>query len=617
MSESGPSHDQPFNQAPTAAEAQQCISIGSFDKARELCQQALAAQPELGWPHNFLALIAAMFGDMAAAVSHAKLASERNPEDAGLLVNLARAYAGLGNPTEAFACLAQAIALSPQWPEPLLLRAELEADAGLNAASASTCREAMELFPDNVDCKFILAEALTCLQQTKEAISLMEQVRRARPTSLLDATRAISYWNYLTPAGPTPGEPLAASHLFPDPKLAFDAHRSLAQMLARFHQPAWKPLPRTKSGVQLKDRKLRVGIISPDLRDHSVAFFIEPFFTHYNRESIELFAYSASVKSDRVTDRLKAHADHWRSLADRTRQKLGEAVAADQLDVLIELAGLFRGQVLDIARCQLAPAVCTYLGYPNTTGLKAIGFRIVDSITDPAGAAEAFATERLIHLDPCFVCFQPPESSPPVAPPPCLENGYITFGSFNNVRKLNDPLIALWSMLLQQLPGAKLLLKAAGLGEAAYTDGLLAKFEARGVSRDRIELRDYIADADGHLGAYRSLDIALDPAPYNGTTTTCEAAWMGVPTVTLAGNSHVSRVGASLMRAIGDEHLVANTIDEYVAIASKLASDPASLAAHRQTTRQRVNGSVLCDAPGFCSRFEAALRHAATLSGVN
>src|SRR5690606_27108078 len=252
-----------------------------------------------------------------------------------------------------------------------------------------------------------------------------------------------------------------------------------------------------------------------------------------------------------------------------------------------------------------APIQASLIGYPNTTGVAAIDYRFTDTFADPPGADDRHA-ERLIRLDPCFLCYDPPRDAPDPAHEP---NGdTITFASFNAAMKINDPLIALWSRLLAEVPAARLLLKAFDFRDAALRDAIRARFAAAGADPARIEILPPIADSGGHLALYRRVDIALDTFPYHGTTTTCEALYMGVPVVTLAGRTHAARVGVSLLNAVGLPDLIANTPDDYIATARGLAADPARRASLRETLRQRVLDSPLCDGPAYAARFTDALR---------
>ena len=249
----------------------------------------------------------------------------------------------------------------------------------------------------------------------------------------------------------------------------------------------------------------------------------------------------------------------------------------------------------------------TWLGYPNTTGLPAVDWRMVDAITDPPGA-EALAVERLCRLHHGFLCYTPSPKAPEVAPPPLLARGSVTFGSFNNAAKLSPATLACWAELLRALPDARLLLSTRTLSDPIARRRLHRRFRELGVPSERIELRPGIPDVTGHLASYSEVDIALDPFPYNGTTTSCESLWMGLPLITLLGDRHSARVGASILHRLDLGELVAGTAEAYVAKAVELAGDPARLADLRAGMRQRMRASPLMDGPGFARDVEAAYR---------
>jgi predicted O-linked N-acetylglucosamine transferase (SPINDLY family) len=252
----------------------------------------------------------------------------------------------------------------------------------------------------------------------------------------------------------------------------------------------------------------------------------------------------------------------------------------------------------------------TYLGYPNTTGLRTMDARLVDAITDPPGF-EALATERLVRLSPCFVCFAPTQAARRVPPRgPSEPHAAIAFGSFNTLRKLTPRLLGSWCEILERVPGSRLLLKNAGVGSSGVGKLVLAEVARLGIDPARVELIGRIPDESDHYRAYHRLDIALDTVPYNGTTTTCDALWMGVPVVTMLGDRHASRVSASILNAAGANDLVARDMPGYVDLAVALAGDAARRNAFHVTLRERLDTGVLCDARGFAIDFERALRSA-------
>jgi predicted O-linked N-acetylglucosamine transferase (SPINDLY family) len=255
-----------------------------------------------------------------------------------------------------------------------------------------------------------------------------------------------------------------------------------------------------------------------------------------------------------------------------------------------------------------APVQVTWIGYPNTTGLRAIDYRFTDRIADPPGTTEHFHAETLVRLPECFLCYAPPAEAPDLAAPPALETRAVTFGSFNTVAKVTDGMIALWARLLAELPQSRLVLKSLGFRSRSVRDALSQRFAVHGISAQRLQILEPVGSFAGHLARYAEIDIALDTFPYNGATTTCEALWMGVPVVSLAGATHRSRVGASLLHCVGLAELVAATAEDYVAKAVQLATHSARLRALRSELRQRVSRSPLVDGERYTRSVEAAYR---------
>ncbi len=356
------------------------------------------------------------------------------------------------------------------------------------------------------------------------------------------------------------------------------------------------------------ERRLRIGYVSGDFRHHSVAFFFGPLLDAHDRAGVEVFLYSNDARADAMTAQIKARADHWVPIHQWSDELAAARIREDAIDILVDLSGhTSHNRIMLFAR-KPAPIAVTWLGYPNTTGLPTIDYRLTDPVADPPGDADALHSERLVRLASGFLCYRAPDDAGPVAPLPARAVGHVTFGSFNNVAKLSPATIALWARLLGEVPGARLLLKASQFKDRGTRERVAAAFAAAGVAADRMDILPPQAATAAHLATYAQVDIALDPLPYNGTATTCEALWMGVPVVTLRGNRHAARVGASILGAVGLERLIAATPDAYVATAAELARDLTGLAALRADLRERMRASPLSDAAGFARTVEAAYR---------
>lgn len=352
-------------------------------------------------------------------------------------------------------------------------------------------------------------------------------------------------------------------------------------------------------------RRLRIGYLSPDFHNHVVMRFVEPILAGHDRKRFEISCYHANSKKDEFTARLRTLAEHWVDAEDLSDAELAGRIRADRIDLLVDLAGHTAGNRVTMLAMKPAPVQATYLGYPNTIGLGAVDFRITDAFADPPGDADRFSIDRLVRLPNTYFCYRPEPASPEVGPPPALASGTVTFGCFNNFAKFSGPFLDAAARVLAEIPRSRLILKARPLSIAKLAQSVRERFDRAGIGADRVELRGWEAGVKNHLSIYNSVDIALDSFPYNGATTTCEALWMGVPVVSLAGDRHAGRAGSSLLHGVGLGHLVAHDVDRYVAICTELAGDIGALAELRKEQRKRMRSSPLMDESGFVRGLEA------------
>ena len=349
------------------------------------------------------------------------------------------------------------------------------------------------------------------------------------------------------------------------------------------------------------DRRIRLGLVSRDFRQHPVAHFLLPLLRNFDREQLELICYSDTPGGDAMTAQIRGLASAWHEIVDRSHEVVAELIRAQHIDVLIDLAGHTGRNRLPVFAQKPAPVQVTYLGYPNTTGMPQMDYRITDAIADAPGESDRLHTEKLIRLPTCAWCYEPPAEAPAIA----MKSGPVRFASFNNFAKVSPPAVKLWSRVLAAVPNSTLGLKSTGLDEARAQAEIRSRFAACGIAPQRIEFLGFTKDLSQHLSAYNATDIALDPFPYNGTTTTCEAMWMGNAVVTLPGKSHVSRVGASLLNAAGFDEWIANSEEAYVKICQDLALKGGL---GREQIRSKVRESALMDGRRFAREFESAIR---------
>jgi len=353
--------------------------------------------------------------------------------------------------------------------------------------------------------------------------------------------------------------------------------------------------------------RLKIGYVSADFRKHAVADFIESVLAHHDAEKFEIFCYYNHLQHDETTQRFQQYAHHWRNCVKLSDEALVDQIRQDHIDILIDLGGhTADNRILVFAR-KPAPIQVTYLGYPNTTGLTAIDYRITDNYLDPDGMSEPLSSEIPQRMPASFFCYHPHENSPPVSPLPAIQQGYITFSAFHNHSKLNQHTFALWAKILHAISDAKLVIQNKSLKSVAIQHTLRNRFAELGIAPERLIVRESVPYTD-YLKAYDQIDIALDSYPFNGGATTCDALWMGIPVVTLVGDRSVSRMGLSILSTVGLTELITYTQQEYIERTIKLAGDLDHLQALRTGMRDRMQASPLLNGIRFTRHLEAAYR---------
>lgn len=571
-----------------AAQSEHEKAIAEFAKA-------IALRPGIAVAHNNLGLSLLAIERHDEALAAFDEALRLAPANSGALVNSVKVLLVLGRAAEAEARAKEAIGLAPADPEAHFMLGLIHYNQNRKTEAEAAFRKSIALNPGAIESLSLLSNILRDSGRVGEAIQILRAATARRPDLPIIHSNLLLGLNYASDAN--------AAEVFAE-------HRRWAE---RHSDPLTRAAPALPARSAGRDRPLRVGplrvgYVSPDFRTHSVSYFFEPLLTHHDPARIKTFCYADVAKPDATTDRLRALARHWRFTNKLSDERLAAAIRADDIDILVDLAGHTAGnRLLTFAR-RPAPVQVSWLGYPNTTGMQAMDYRITDAIADPPGDADRFHTEKLIRLENGFLCYRPPDDGPEVGPLPALSAGHVTFGSFNNLAKLTRQGIACWAAILNSVPGARLVLKAGPFIDAGVADRIRGAFAGQGVAADRLDLVAWDATTRDHLARYGQVDICLDPFPYNGTTTTCEALWMGVPVVTLCGDRHAARVGASILTRVGQDDLVASGIDDYVAKAVSLAGNLDRLATLRSALRGRVGASSLCDGTGFARSVETVFR---------
>ena len=513
-----------------------------------------------------------------------------NPNQADGYHNLGGLLMQLDRKKEALPYFQQALALAPDHVETHYKLGLLFAGEGRFEQARSSFQQTLTLNPEHFGAYCGIADILQRSGRYREALEQFRQACALAPDSPIPAEGLLFLFNYL-PDG-----------------TAEEYYTEHVRFAERFEMPL-KVLWRPHGNPPDPQRKLRIGYVSGDFRNHSVAYFFEPVLTRHDRRQVEVVCYSSGPRPDQVTARLQALADRWRDLAGLDDAEAAEQVRQDEIDILIDLAGHTGHNRLPLFARKPAPVQVTWLGYPGTTGLSALDYRLVDQYIDPVETSAVVNSETLFYLPDAFAAYQAPVYAPDeVGALPALGNGYVTFGSFNNITKMTDEVVAVWARVLDAVPGSRLLLKNIGLDDPLLQARVRERFAAQGMDPERLWLLGRDLDDQGHWQRYRLVDIGLDPFPYNGATTTCEALWMGVPVVVLAGNRSVARMGVSLVNNAGLPELAAHSPDEYVATAARLAGDLERLATLRQGLRGQLVESPLFDVPRFTAHLEDAYR---------
>ena len=592
---------------------------GRTDRAIDAVAAYVQACPDDGDGHGRLAVALAACGGFATVPARAG-AWQR---DAQMLFVLGEAFYRAGRSGDAIDALERAIALGaiPAAVHHLILSAGLDT-LGRPDEAIARARLAAGSDPDRADALGWLGTLLVREGDSVQGRAVLERALARDPdhaaslcglaqlaVGQLEHDRGWDLYRRAVAAAPADPGPCAAgllamnAHPTLDPATLSGLHREWARRI-RGRTP---PPDRAWANAPDPDRRLRVGYASPDLRAHPVGQFAEPLLASHDRAAFEVLVFDSSPSPDAVAERIRQGVDGWFRVVGAGDDQVAEWVRQQRIDILVDLAGHTTHSRINVFARHPAPVQVSYLGYPNTTGLTEIDYRLTDAVADPPGAADAVHTERLVRLPGGFLCFNPPRPWAPVGPPPAEWPG-VTFASFNAVHKINRDVIDLWTRVLDAVPGSRLLMKAVNLSNDQTRRGMMAAFADRGVAGDRLVLVERTASHLEHLAVYNRCDVALDTFPYNGTTTTCEALWMGVPVVAMAGDRHASRVSLSILTHAGLPELAGDTPDAFVQVAVGLAQDRPRLAELRRTLRERLRVSRLMDAQAHARAVEDAYR---------
>ncbi|MHB1140929.1 MAG: O-linked N-acetylglucosamine transferase family protein [Sulfuricaulis sp.] len=559
-------------------------SLGRPSEAEACYRSALALKPDFALAHNNLGSTLIAMGRLNEAEACLRRALALQPDYVQAHGNLGTVLNRLGRPSEAEACFRRVLALKP---DDVVAHNNLGNTLGNlgRASEAEACyRSALALKPDYIQAHNNLGINLTNAGRFAEAEACFRRALALKPDYTQAHSGLLFSLNYRNDAA----------------SVALDEARRYGQCVNGLASRVY-----TDWSCETGPRRLRVGFVSGDFRDHAVSYFLESLLSEINPARIETITYPTQPNEDHVSQRLRALFAAWRPIAGLTDAAAAARIHADGVHVLLDLSGHTAHNRLPVFAYRPAPVQASWLGYFATTGVVAMDYLIADPWTLPESEEVNF-TEKIWRLPETRLCFTPPDAVVQVSPLPALTNGYITFGCFNDLAKINDGVVALWSRVLTAVPGSRLFLKAKQLQEASVRQRIVERFAAHGIGADRL-IPEPPAPRAEYLAAYQRVDIALDPFPYPGGTTSAESLWMGVPVLTLAGERFLSRQGVGLLMNTGLPEWVASGPDDYLARAVAHANDLRGLAALRAVLRDRFLASPVCDAKRFARHFEQAL----------
>jgi protein O-GlcNAc transferase len=608
-----------MNGPPPLEAAMEHHRAGRLTEAEKIYRQILAEKPDDADALHLLGTIASQTGNPQAGVELIRRAMRLAPGRADFHYNLGNALRQLGRFEEAIVSFRETNRLNPNFAPAFnnlgsALRMVGRADDAIPAFN-----QAIRLNTNYLEAHSNLGSAFRSLGKFDEAIAAYRRAisidhKNAKPYSNLanvlkdigkldEAIAAYRHAVALEPDNPTNGSNLAYSLLFHP---AYDA-AAIAEENRRWNDRHARPLRkliRDHSNDRDPNRRLRIGYVSPDFRDHVIGRNLIPLFQHHDREQVHITCYAHVPAPDAVTARFQKLADRWRNIVGLSDETVARGVRDDEIDILVDLAlHLAANRLLVFAR-KPAPVQVTFAGYPGSTGVETIDYRLTDPHLDPPESGNHFYSEKSLPLPDTFWCYDPLGLELDVSPLPAKSNGYVTFGCLNNFCKCNNQVLQLWARVLNHVDRSRMIILCP---EGSHRTRVLQSLQRESVSSDRIELVA-ARPREKYLELYHRIDVGLDTFPYNGHTTSLDSLWMGVPVVTLAGNTVVGRAGVSQLTNLGLTDLIAHSAEDYVRIAAELATDLPRLAELRATLRPRMQASPLMDGAKFARSIEAAYR---------
>lgn len=552
---------------------------GATGAAGDVLDRLLARSPKHDWALFMRADLHEKAGDFERGFRLRERAMNAKPKVAVYAAGTAKAASRTGRHEESIVYAERAAMLAPKDQDAWLLLTELLQKRGRPDAAAEACRRGLAQLPGNTDLLARMGFIRQSQGRHEESVEMLAESWNSPRDAVTRATIVSRLTHHLY----TGDDPALINEIA--------ASTGAAQPLARTEPPTVD----ARAIAREREGKVRLGYMSPDFFEHPVSQFLEPILAQHDRDRFEIALYSSTTNDDAMSARLRDLADRFVDVRKLPDRRLLDLLAQDRQHVLIDLGGYTSNSKAGVFAHRVAPVQVSWIGFPASLALPNCDARLVDAVTDPP-ELEAPGGDPLVRLDGVFLCFRVPAEAPEPSPAPALDSGRVTFGSMNRLAKISGRTFELWCDVLRAIPSSRMFMKSREFAEATTAAWWRERFAEAGVDPARIELIAWTETRAEHFQLYDRMDMALDTFPYCGTTTTCEAAWMGVPTITLAGRAHHARVGASLLGAMGLSQLVAESPEAFVELAAALAGDVDRLNTMRLSMRDRVRTSVLCDA---------------------
>lgn len=571
---------------PTLQKANQFHRSGRISEAEICYRQLIELETSDPTPCLYLGALFEEQNRWKEAVDCYRLASERDPRNPTAYRALGNGFLKLGQKTEAIDSLRKAVALRPDYAQAWGVMGNVYAEMGDWEAAISCYSRVVNLDPRNYLALWNLGIAFQTRGEINQSITYYQQALAISPNA------AVCHSNLLTCLQYSP------SHTI---EMAWQE----ALQFGHRHSPPGET-PQLTPNDPNPCRRLRIGYVSGDFCNHPVGYFLESIIEHHNRDSFEIFCYSNNVRDDDTTLHLRNKADNWRTITPMDDDSARGQILQDRIDILVDLSGHTAKNRLIVFARRAAPIQITWLGYFATTGLSAMDYILADRYVIPP-AEERYYIEKVIRMPDSYLCFKPPHFDIDTGSLPCLKNGFVTFGCFNTLSKIQTDVIRAWTEILHEIPHSIFFLKTAALDNPHVVQKYKTLFQSNGISPERLRLEGR-SPRNELLASYNAVDIALDPFPFNGGTTTAESLWMGVPVLTLRGDRFVGHVGESILTPVGLENWIADSKESYCQKAITFASHTESLSDLRKRLRQTFMDSPLCNGSNFTLGLETAYR---------